>query len=141
MRCPPLATVAAARRVLVVDDNIDSAQSLALLLEMMGHATATAYDGLQALERAARFAADVVLLDIGMPRLDGIEVCRRLRATDAGRAMFIVALSGLDRGEGRVQIGPGAFDAQLVKPVELDELTRLLATLPAAREPASPPDG
>ncbi|MEK8029461.1 response regulator [Ideonella sp. DXS29W] len=118
----------AARQVLVVDDNRDAAQSLAMLLELMGHDTAMAHDGQDALRCAENFNPQVVLLDIGMPRMDGIEACRRLRARVTGASMSIVALTGLDQGA--VQIGPGHFDAQLVKPVGWDELIQLLHALP-----------
>lgn len=126
---PASAQATTARRLLVVDDNRDAAQSLAMLLQVMGHDTQAAYDGLEALRCAASFQPEVVLLDIGMPRMDGIETCRRLRAAPAGASMVIVALTGLSQGA--VPIGPGHFDAQLVKPVGWDELMRLLNTRPA----------
>jgi CheY-like chemotaxis protein len=82
------------RRILVVDDNRDAADSLAQLLEMSGHAVVTAHDGIGALAAASEFEPDIVLLDIGMPGMDGHEVCRRLRTLPRGREMSILALTG-----------------------------------------------
>ena len=119
------------KRVLIVDDNADGANSLGRLLALLGHETAMEYDGQAALDRAEVFAADLVLLDLGMPRLDGFEVCRRLRASDSPHRPRIVALTGWGRAEDRARTAAAGFDAHLVKPVDLATLTRLL------EEPAS----
>jgi len=122
-----LAHVAGTRkRVLIVDDNADGANSLGYLLEFLGHETAMAYDGQAALLRAEAFAADVVLLDLGMPGLDGFEICRRLRASDLPQQPRIVAMTGWGREEDRARTSAAGFDAHLVKPVDLAALARLL---------------
>ena len=121
------APAAAPRRVLVVDDNRDSADSLGLLLELQGHETRVAYDGLAAVEEAERFVPEVMLLDLGLPKLSGIEVCRRIRAAAWGRAMTIVALTGWGQEKDRRQSKDAGFDEHVVKPVEAQVLSRLLA--------------
>ena len=117
------------RRILIVDDNVDSARSLAMLLELSGHETHTAHDGLAGLEAAERLAPDVVLLDIGLPGLNGYEVCRRIRRTPWGQDMVVVALTGWGQEEDRSRSREAGFTAHLVKPVDLSAITRLLATL------------
>jgi len=114
------------RRVLIVDDNIDGANSLGSLLAFLGHDTAMEYDGQGALDRAVAFDADVVLLDLGMPGLDGFEICRRLRASDLPHRPRIVAMTGWGREEDRARTAAAGFDAHLVKPVDVATLTRLL---------------
>jgi PAS domain S-box-containing protein len=114
------------KRVLIVDDNADGANSLGRLLEYLGHEAAMEYDGQAALERAGVFGADVVLLDLGMPGLDGFEICRRLRASDAPHRPRIVAMTGWGREEDRARTAAAGFDAHLVKPVDLAALARLL---------------
>jgi CheY-like chemotaxis protein len=114
------------KRVLIVDDNADGANSLGHLLAFLGHETEMAYDGQAALVRAEAFAADVVLLDLGMPGLDGFEICRRLRASDSPRRPRIVAMTGWGREEDRARTAAAGFDAHLVKPVDLAPLARLL---------------
>ena len=116
----------ARRRVLIVDDNIDGANSLGSLLAFLGHDTAMEYDGQGALDRAVAFDADVVLLDLGMPGLDGFEICRRLRASDLPHRPRIVAMTGWGREEDRARTAAAGFDAHLVKPVDVATLTRLL---------------
>ena len=122
------------KRVLIVDDNADGANSLGRLLEFLGHETAMEYDGHAALERAEAFAADVILLDLGMPGLDGFEICRRLRASDSPRHPRIVAMTGWGREGDRTRTAAAGFDAHLVKPVDLAALARLLEE-PAFLEP------
>ena len=114
------------KRVLIVDDNADGADSLGRLLAILGHETAMEYDGQAALERVGAFAADVVLLDLGMPGLDGFEICRRLRASDSPHRPRIVAMTGWGREEDRARTAAAGFDAHLVKPVDLAALARLL---------------
>lgn len=116
------------RRVLIVDDNRDSASSLAKLLRITGHETHTAFDGLEALEVAANVQPDAVLLDIGLPRLNGYEVCRRMRAEPWGETLLIVALSGLGQDEDPERTTHAGFSGHLVKPVHYDALIALLAT-------------
>ena len=115
------------RRFLVVDDNIDAAQSLVVLLRMEGHYAECVDSGESALERADREAPDVVILDIGMPGMDGFEVCRRLRQTPAGASMLIVALSGWGDADYRQRSQQAGFNAHFVKPLSEKDLARVLA--------------
>lgn len=131
-RVKPEKTVS--RRILVVDDNRDSAHSLAMLLKLWGHKVDTAYDGLEAIERAASFRADIILLDIGMPRLNGYEAARRIRR-QGQKGLRLVALTGWGQEEDRLLSEEAGFDAHLVKPVDLDALTKLLAKWTPANKP------
>ena len=117
------------RRILVVDDNRDSAVSLAMLLKLTGHETHTAFDGLEAVEAAGTFRPDVVLLDIGLPKLNGYDACRKIREQPWGKGMVLIALTGWGQDEDRRKSLEAGFSGHLVKPVELDILTNLLAEL------------
>ena len=119
-------------RILVVDDNVDSADSLALLLRLMNHDVQTAYDGQKALEAARSHRPQLMLLDIGLPRLDGYEVARRLRQDEVHRDVFLIAMTGYGLEEDRRRSHEAGFNAHLVKPVDLDALTALLTKLPLA---------
>jgi CheY-like chemotaxis protein len=120
------------RRILVVDDNQDAANSLAMLLKITGNETYTAYDGLEAVDVAATFKPDLVLLDIGLPRLNGYEVCRKIREQSWGKDMVLVALTGWGQEEDRQKSKDAGFNGHVVKPIELTALTRLLTeSLPA----------
>jgi signal transduction histidine kinase/CheY-like chemotaxis protein len=121
------------RRVLIVDDNRDSAASLAMLLTAAGNVTHEAYDGLEALDAAEHFRPDVVLLDIGLPKMNGFEVCRRIRAQESGRDMTIVAVSGWGQDEDRSKSREAGFDHHMVKPVDYNTLVRLLCAVPAGK--------
>ena len=121
------------RRILVVDDNRDAAISLAQLLTIMGNETQTAYDGLEALEVAAAFRPDVTLLDIGMPKMNGYEVCRRIRQQAWGKNMVVYALTGWGQEEDQQRSLAAGFDAHLVKPVLADDLEALLSGLAGAK--------
>jgi PAS domain S-box-containing protein len=123
----PAPTESARRKVLVVDDNLDGAESLALLLELSGYETAQAHDGLEALAVAESFRPDVVLLDIGLPKLNGNETCQRLREQPWGKQAFVIALTGWGQGHDRERSRQAGFDVHLVKPVDHDALLRLLA--------------
>ncbi|HEY1860287.1 MAG TPA: PAS domain S-box protein, partial [Gemmataceae bacterium] len=128
---PPIAgTPATARRILVVDDNVDSAESLAVLLKVTGNETHTAYDGLEAVEAAQQFRPEVVLLDIGLPRLNGYDAARRIREQPWGKNMLLVALTGWGQDEDRRKLKDAGFDHHMVKPVDYTALMTLLATLP-----------
>ena len=120
------ATEAASHRVLVVDDNRDGADNLALLCRMSGHAAEVAYDGIAALELATTFRPDVVLLDIGLPRRDGYEVARELRLASADR-LTIIAMTGYGGDADRSRSRDAGFDLHLVKPVEPRWLLDLLS--------------
>jgi CheY-like chemotaxis protein len=115
------------RRVLVADDNRDSADSLALLLEMMGNETRTVYDGEAAVEAAAVFHPDVILLDIGLPKMSGLDAARRIRAESWGRSALLVAMTGWGQEEDRRRSREAGFDAHYTKPLEPDVLRRLIA--------------
>jgi CheY-like chemotaxis protein len=119
---------APARRVLVVDDNEDAAESLAALLRIFGHQVQVAFDGEQALDVAPQMRPEVVLLDVGMPRMDGHEVARRMRAAPWGAAMRIVALSGYGDGGDLARSREAGCDEHLVKPVSPFDLERVLAS-------------
>lgn len=121
---------AATPRILVVDDNEDAAQMLALVLRKRGYEVRTAFDGQQALELLGASDAEVVLLDIGLPDIDGFEVARRLRAAPAGRPRMLVALTGYGQPDDRERALAAGFDHHLVKPVAVEEL---LAVLPPSR--------
>jgi CheY-like chemotaxis protein len=122
----------AARRVLVVDDNPDSATSMADLLSLSGHQTHTAHDGLEAVAAAEQFRPDLVLLDIGLPKLNGFDAARRIRQQPWGQDMMLVALTGWGQDEDRRKSKEAGFDAHLVKPAKPDALLSLLASVPAA---------
>jgi PAS domain S-box-containing protein len=126
-----VSTPMATRRILVVDDNRDSAEGLSILLKLIGHEVQTAHDGLEAVEATATFQPDVILLDIGMPRLNGHEAARRIREQQPHKGLKLVALTGWGQEEDRRRSREAGFDAHLVKPIDLDALTKLLAELGA----------
>ncbi|HZN02528.1 MAG TPA: ATP-binding protein, partial [Candidatus Polarisedimenticolia bacterium] len=125
------------RRVLIVDDNRDAAVSLAAMLNFMGNETQTAHDGYEALDVAASFRPDLVMLDIGMPRLSGYDTARRIREQPWGRGMVLVALTGWGQEEDRRKSKDAGFDSHLVKPIEPGAMERLLAGLPRPPGPHS----
>jgi PAS domain S-box-containing protein len=120
------------RRILVVDDNQDSAESLAILLKITGHETQLAYDGLEAVQAAEKFRPDIVLLDIGLPRLNGLEACRRIREQEWADRTILVALTGWGQEDDRQRSKEAGFDHHLVKPVDFVALLNLLASLPTS---------
>jgi len=113
-------TQQAQRRILVVDDNRDSAGTLRMMCELSGHQVHTAYDGLDAVEAAAKFQPDVILLDIGLPGLNGYEAARRIRCQPRDKDLMMVALTGWGQKEDRDRSKEAGFDAHLVKPVDFD---------------------
>jgi CheY-like chemotaxis protein len=113
-------------RILVVDDNQDAADMLAMMLRLSGHTTDVAYDGLDAVQKAESARPDVALLDIGLPRLDGYEAARRIRAHEWGRAIRLVALTGWGDDEDKRKALDAGFDDHLIKPVEFEKLDALL---------------
>lgn len=115
------------RRVLVVDDNRDAATSMAMLLQLSGHQTEVAHDGASAIQTAASFLPDVILLDIGLPSMDGYEVARRVRAESWGKTVRLFAVTGWGQQEDRARSQAAGFDGHLVKPVDHAMLLKLLA--------------
>lgn len=116
-------------QILIADDLKDSTDSLALLFRVLGHEVHTAYDGEAALREVARLKPEVVLLDIGMPKLNGYEVCRRIREQAWGREILIIALTGWGQEDDRRRTEEAGFDHHIVKPVDPAEIMRLLTTL------------
>jgi PAS domain S-box-containing protein len=119
----------APRRILVVDDNKDAADSLSMMLSLAGMEARTAYDGLEAVAAAAAFHPDVVLLDIGLPKLNGYEAARRIREQPWGKDMVLVAVTGWGQEEDRRRSQEAGFNAHLVKPVDPVALQQMLAAL------------
>jgi PAS domain S-box-containing protein len=115
------------RRILVVDDNQDSATSMAIMLQLMGNEVRTAHDGLEAVEVAEQFRPQLVLMDIGMPKLNGYEATRRIREQPWGRDMAIIALTGWGQEVDRARSKEAGCDGHLVKPVNMSDLEKLLA--------------
>jgi PAS domain S-box-containing protein len=124
----PQARAPSRRRILVVDDNVDSARSLAMILRLMGSEVRAAHNGEEGLAAAEEFRPDLILMDIGMPRLNGYDAARRIRQQPWGRAMTLVALTGWGQEEDRRRSQEAGFDGHLVKPIEPAALERLLAT-------------
>ncbi len=116
------------RRILVVDDNVDSAKTLAMLLQLTGNEVRTAHDGPSALEVAAAYVPDVVLLDIGLPGMSGLDVARRMREMPRLRDTMLIAQTGWGQQEDRRRSEEAGFDAHLVKPVDPAVLMKLLLT-------------
>jgi CheY-like chemotaxis protein len=125
-------------RILVVDDNQDAARSLSMLLKCAGHEVQTVYDGLAAVEAAREFQPDVVLLDIGLPGLNGYEACRRIRQLAPGGNVIVIALTGWGQDEDRQKSSDAGFDGHLVKPVEFGALVKLIASHPSAGNQSPP---
>ena len=119
----------ARRRVLVVDDNVDSAETLAMLLEASGHDVQTAYNGQSGLEAALEYQPDMMLLDIGLPELNGYEVARRIRQHPLLKHMVLVAMTGYGQEKDRQYSREAGFDHHLVKPANFDEVLRILTTV------------
>jgi CheY-like chemotaxis protein len=115
------------RRVLVVDDNRDGAAALGLLLTIAGHEAHFAYDGIEAIEAAERVRPDVVLLDLGMPRLNGFEAAKKIREQEWGKEMTLVALTGWGQEDDRRKSKSAGFDHHMVKPLDYPTLAKLLS--------------
>ena len=126
-----------ARRILIADDNNDALESLATLLQLSGHEVFTATNGGTALQSAERHLPEVALLDIGMPLLDGYEVAKRIRAQPWGQRITLVALTGWGQDSDRRRSREAGFDSHLVKPLDLETLTDLLARLPSSAASAA----
>jgi CheY-like chemotaxis protein len=116
-----------ARRILVVDDNRDAVDSLAMMLKLSGNDVEVAYEGASALRIAQSFHPDAVVLDIGLPGMDGYEVARRLRQQAETASALIIAVTGYGQKEDRERAHAAGFDHHLVKPIEVDMLLSLLS--------------
>lgn len=123
----PVTRGVSAQRILVVDDSHDSAESMSLLLQIHGNETRSAHDGVEAVAMAEEFRPDVVLMDIGMPRMDGYDACRRIRQRPWGRDVVLVALTGWGQAEDKRRSQEAGFDEHMVKPVDYAALMELLA--------------
>jgi CheY-like chemotaxis protein len=113
----------------VVDDYRDAADSLARMLRLIGHDTEMAHDGLEAVQAAAAFRPDVVLLDIGLPKMNGYEVARHIRKQPWGKGMALIAVTGWGQEEDKRRAFEAGFDHHLTKPVEAAALAKLLALI------------
>lgn len=130
---PDSSNPARSLRILVVDDNMNAAESLAMMLSMAGNETMTARDGLEALEVAETFRPNVVFLDIGMPKLNGYEVGRRLRLQEWSKNILLVAITGLGKEEDKRRSLEAGLDHHLIKPVSSNIIEKLLAEVAATR--------
>jgi CheY-like chemotaxis protein len=121
-------------RILVADDNEDSAASLAKLLQLLGYDVRTSHDGLEAMRAAETFRPNVALLDIGMPKMNGYEVARLIREQGWGKSLILVALTGWGQEEDKQRALKAGFDHHLTKPVELETVLNLLAPRAEAKK-------
>jgi CheY-like chemotaxis protein len=119
------------RRILVADDLADAAHSMAMLLEVMGHETCVVNDGYEAVSATLTFKPDMILLDLGMPRLNGYDACKRIRDQAGGDLILIGALTGWTQAEQRERAHTSGFDFFLIKPIELGALEKMLRDFPA----------
>ena len=118
------------RRILVVDDNADAANAVAMLLSLDGHEVECAYSAQEALERLPKSRPDIALLDIGLPGMNGFELAKRIRAHPELAAIRLVALTGYGQAEDKARAAGAGFDEHLVKPVDLRTLQQALARVP-----------
>ena len=117
------------RRIVVVDDLADAADSLAIMLQMMGHDTRTAYDGVEAVQAVAAFNPDLVFLDIGLPKMNGYDAARIIRAQPDGKDVVLVAVTGWGQEQDRRRAADAGFDHHLTKPVDPHAVEALIARL------------
>jgi two-component system, sensor histidine kinase len=126
------------RRVMIVDDSVDGAESMSALLEMLGHEVRVTYDGPSALTAAQQFKPEVVILDIGLPDMDGYQVARALRAHPSSAGALLIALTGYGQDSDRRRTREAGFDHHLVKPASLDDVERAIANDGAGGKPRNP---
>jgi CheY-like chemotaxis protein len=117
------------RRILVVDDMRDSASTMATLLRALGNEAWTAHDGIEAVEAAERLRPEVVLMDVGMPRLNGHEATRRIREQPWGQGMILIALTGWGAENDKIRSREAGSDGHLVKPIIMEDLEKLLVSV------------
>lgn len=123
---PQPAAKPASQRILVADDNADSAETCAMLLQLWGHEVRVAGDGQAAVDAAREFRPQIALIDIGMPRLNGYEVAQAVRRADWGRDMVLVAVTGWGQDEDKQKAAAAGFDRHLAKPVDPQQLQPLI---------------
>jgi CheY-like chemotaxis protein len=116
----------AARRILVVDDNVDAANTLHELLDLDGFDVTTVYDGVAAVAKAETFQPEIVVMDIGMPGMDGYDAARLIRQQPGGAGMVLIAVTGWGQAADKKRAGQAGFDHHLVKPVDYDQLMQCL---------------
>ncbi|HEX4414328.1 MAG TPA: ATP-binding protein [Lacipirellulaceae bacterium] len=121
---------AAGKRVLVIDDNLDAAKTLTMILRLSGHTVETVHDGPAAIEKAKEYQPGIMLLDIGLPGMNGYDVCRAIRSQPWGQKIRIIALTGWGQDQDRQNARDAGFDDHLVKPVDLQALSRTMAAQP-----------
>jgi CheY-like chemotaxis protein len=126
---------------LIIEDNDDAREGLRVLLELLGHEVLEAGDGSQGVALALERRPEVVLVDLGLPGVDGYEVARAIRGHPIGQTMTVVAVTGYGQAEDRRRTKEAGFDAHLVKPVSQDALAHLIASVPPASSPARPAVG
>jgi len=131
---PPAKATAASRHVLVVEDNPDARETLSMLLELGGHRVETAADGAAALEKALALQPELALIDVGLPNIDGYEVARRIRASHGIRRPYLIALTGYGSPEDRARAVEAGFDRHVVKPVDPETLSEIMAMPVSQRE-------
>jgi len=123
-------------RVLIVDDKHDAASSLAMLVQKLGNEVFVAHDGLKAVELAGKLRPDVVLMDIGMPQLNGYEAARQMREQPWAHRLVLIALTGWGQEEDKQRAQEAGFDHHLIKPLDIASLKMLLAQITGRKEPA-----
>src|SRR5262249_22306193 len=122
------------RHILVVDDNKDVADSLGMMLKLMGNDVHIVHDGYQAVKEAGSFRPELILMDIGMPKLNGYDAARRIRQQPWSQGMVLVALTGWGQDEDKRRAAEAGFDHHFTKPLNLTDLEKLLAQVPPARQ-------
>jgi CheY-like chemotaxis protein len=133
MSSVPPSSGATSRRILVVDDSVDGAEAMAMLLRCDGHDAQTAYDGHGAVAKARAFFPEVIFLDIGLPGMDGYEVARELRADPSLSDVVLVALTGWGTDEDLRRTKDAGFDHHFVKPIEVEAVEAMLRSLDGAQ--------
>ena len=118
------------QRILIVDDNRDAAKTMSMLLNLLGYETVTAFDGLIAIEAARDFRPEIILMDLGLPKLSGHDACRKIREELWGSEIVMIALTGLGQDQDRRASETAGFDRHLVKPVAIETLKSVFAEFP-----------
>ena len=127
----PLSSVSK-RRILVVDDNVDAADALTTLLELEGHEVRTVYSGEEAIDVLSLYGPDVILLDLGLPGMSGLDVARRIRATPATQDVTMIAITGWGQPQDREKTAEAGFDFHFTKPVDVGQLHQAIETAAAS---------